>query len=89
MSHANAASAPTTSTVTSSPAHGYDEIHEDEGHSVAGWVGVIVMLAAFALGTVAFFLALTTLFWVAVGLFVLGMILWPALKAAGFGPKHH
>ena len=63
------------------------EHHEDEGHSIAGWTGVTVMLLGFFLGTLGLFIDMMVLVWVGVGLVVVGAILWPVLKAFGFGPK--
>jgi hypothetical protein len=59
------------------------------GHSRAAWVSVLVMLAAFTLGTLFFFLDMPMLVWASAGLLVIGMALWPILNRAGFGPKDH
>ncbi|KAB1657833.1 hypothetical protein F8O01_07765 [Pseudoclavibacter chungangensis] len=63
------------------------EHHEDEGHSVAAWTSVVVMLVGVTLGTFGIWFANEVLVWVGVGLLVVGAILWPVLRAAGFGPK--
>ena len=63
------------------------EPHEDEGHSIAGWVGVIVMLVGIATVAVALFFDQFTIAYIGVGLVAVGIILWPILKAAGLGPK--
>lgn len=60
---------------------------DDEGHSVAGWVGVIIIVLGFLVGAFALFLNVSWLVWVAVALPVLGVILWMILRAVGFGPK--
>lgn len=65
------------------------EHHEDEGHSLAGWIGVIVIIVGFIVGTVFFFLENTIGTWVGAGLVVVGAILWPVLKLVGLGPKDH
>lgn len=65
------------------------EHHEDEGHSVAGWVGVIVILIGFTLGAIGLFIDNAVLTWVGVGLVPAGAIIWPVLKAFGLGPKEH
>ncbi|MDJ1371083.1 HGxxPAAW family protein [Gulosibacter molinativorax] len=62
---------------------------EDEGNSVAGWIGVAVMVIGAIVGTIGLFIANDVVTWVGVGLLVLGAILWPILKAAGLGPKGH
>lgn len=59
------------------------------GHSRAAWVSVIVMMAAFALGTLFFVLDMPLLVWASAGLLVVGMVLWPILGRAGFGPQGH
>jgi multisubunit Na+/H+ antiporter MnhG subunit len=55
------------------------------GHSPASWATVIIMLIAIALGTVALFIDSWTLFWVAVGILVLGPIVGWAMSKAGYG----
>lgn len=59
------------------------------GHSRAAWASVIVMIAAFALGTLFFFLDMPLLVWASAGLLVIGMVLWPILHRVGFGPQGH
>ncbi|GAA4056006.1 MULTISPECIES: DUF6704 family protein [Agromyces] len=66
------------------------------GHSPAAWTAVTIMLIAFAIGTVAFFLDVQWLVWAAAGLLVLGAIVGWALAKAGYGvdgakvaPKAH
>ena len=62
--------------------------HTDDpghGHSPAAWTAVIIMLVAISLGTVALFIDVWVLFWVAVGLlvwFITGSSLWIGLLAA-------
>lgn len=65
------------------------EHHEDEGHSIAGWVGVTVILLGVALGTIGLFIASDPLVWIGVALIPVGAILWPVLKMFGLGPKAH
>lgn len=66
------------------------------GHSPAAWTAVIIMLAAIAIGTVAFFFEVSWLVWASVGLIVVGLIVGWALARAGYGvngpkytPKEH
>jgi hypothetical protein len=66
------------------------------GHSPAAWTAVTIMLIAFAIGTLAFFLDVQWLVWAAAGLLVLGAIVGWALAKAGYGvdgakvaPKAH
>lgn len=66
------------------------------GHSPAAWTAVIIMLAAIAIGTVAFFFEVSWLVWASVGLIVVGLIVGWVLAKAGYGvngpkytPKEH
>lgn len=66
------------------------------GHSPAAWTAVIIMLIAFALGTVMLFLGQPYGVVAAVGVLVVGLIVGWILKKAGFGvngpryqPKGH
>ena len=64
------------STETADPGH---------GHSPAAWTAVVIMLAAIAIGTVAFFLEVEWLVWASAGLLVVGAIVGWALARAGYG----
>ncbi len=66
------------------------------GHSPAAWTAVIIMIAAIAIGTVAFFFEMSWLVWTSVGLIVVGLIVGWLLARAGYGvngpkytPKEH
>lgn len=62
-----------------------------EGHSPAAWTGVLVMLFAVALGTVAFVMDLAWLVWASVGLLFAGILAGWLLSRAGYGvngPKY-
>lgn len=72
---------------TSDPGH---------GNSPAAWTAVIIMLVAFAVGTVAFFLDLPVVVWASAGLAVIGLIVGWVLAKVGYGvggaryvPKEH
>ncbi|MFD2758898.1 HGxxPAAW family protein [Gulosibacter faecalis] len=62
---------------------------EDEGNSVAGWTGFVLIVLGFAVGTVGLFLQLDLVLWIGVGLIPLGAIVWVIMQAAGLGPKAH
>ncbi|MGO1544901.1 MAG: HGxxPAAW family protein [Gulosibacter sp.] len=62
---------------------------EDEGNSVAGWIGVTIMILGFTVGTVGLFLASDIVTYIGVGAVVVGALAWPILKALGLGPKGH
>lgn len=66
------------------------------GHSPAAWTAVTIMLIAFAIGTVAFFLDVQWLVWASAVLLVVGAIVGWALAKVGYGvdgdkvaPKAH
>ena len=66
------------------------------GNSPAAWTAVIIMLVAFAIGTLAFWFDVPWLVWASAGLLVLGALVGLILKLAGFGvggdryqPKPH
>ncbi len=66
------------------------------GHSPAAWTAVIVMLVAFTLGTLFFFLDMPVLVWASVGLLIIGWLSGVVLAKAGYGvngpkysPKQH
>ncbi|MEH3088883.1 MAG: hypothetical protein PGN24_04505 [Microbacterium arborescens] len=66
------------------------------GHSPAAWTAVVIMLLAFALGTLFFWLDMPVLVWASVGLLVVGGIVGWAMSKAGYGaygdkytPKAH
>ncbi|MBG6214847.1 MAG: hypothetical protein LH475_01475 [Cryobacterium sp.] len=55
------------------------------GHSAAAWTAVIIMLAAFAIGTTAFFFELVWLVWVSLGLLIAGVLVGYVLSKVGYG----
>ena len=66
------------------------------GHSPAAWTAVIIMLAAVAIGTLAYWFDLPWLVWAAVGLVVVGALVGWGMAKAGYGvngskytPKEH
>lgn len=66
------------------------------GHSPAAWTAVVIMLVAFALGTLFFWLDMPALVWASAGLLVVGAIVGWAMSKAGYGaygdkytPKAH
>ncbi len=69
-----------------------DEFQEPgEGNSPAAWAAVIIMLIAFAVGTIAFFFNLPVIVWSAAGLLVVGLIVGVVLSRLGYGvygPKY-
>jgi hypothetical protein len=55
------------------------------GHSPAAWTAVIIMLAAFTIGTTAFFFAMVWLVWASFGLLIAGVIVGYVLSKVGYG----
>ena len=67
-----------------------------EGHSPAAWTAVIIMLIAFAIGTVCFLCSIAWAVWASAALLVVGLIVGLVLAKAGYGvdgpkyvAKHH
>lgn len=60
-----------------------------EGHSVAAWTSVVIMLVALTGGTLAFWFNIPWLVWSFAGLLVVGALLWPILTKVGLGEKPH
>jgi hypothetical protein len=62
-----------------------------EGHSPAAWTAVVIMLVAFAAGTLFFVLNLPIGVYASVGLLIIGALMGPILAKAGYGvngPKY-
>ncbi|MHA6668087.1 DUF6704 family protein [Homoserinimonas sp. A447] len=55
------------------------------GHSPAAWTSVIIMLIAFAIGTVGFWLDVPLIVWGAGALIVVGAIVGWTMTRAGYG----
>ncbi len=62
--------------------------HEDQDHhgnSPAAWTGVTIILIAFAIGTVAFFLEVEWLVWICGILVLVGLLVGFLLGKLGYG----
>jgi len=55
------------------------------GHSPAAWTAVIIMLAAFVIGTLAYWFDLAWLVWASAGLLVIGVLVGWGMAKAGYG----
>jgi hypothetical protein len=55
------------------------------GNSVASWTTVTVILVAFTVGTLFFFLDNAAMVWASAGLAVLGLVIGWVLKRSGYG----
>jgi len=63
------------------------EHHDDHGSTPAAWTVVVLTTIAFILGTLGVMLANWVMFWVAVGILVVGAVLGKVLAMAGLGKK--
>jgi hypothetical protein len=63
------------------------EHHDDHGSTPAAWTVVVFTTIAFILGTLGVMLANWVMFWVAVGILVVGAVLGKVLAMAGLGKK--
>ncbi len=61
--------------------------HEDHGSTPAAWTGVVIIILAFVVGTLAIILGNWPLFWVGVGLVVLGAVVGKVMAMMGLGKK--
>lgn len=61
--------------------------HDDHGSTPAAWTAVAIITLAFAVGTLAVVLANWPLFWVGVGLVVVGAIVGRVMQALGMGKR--
>jgi hypothetical protein len=62
-----------------------NQVEPGHGDSVAAWTTVTIIIAAFALGTLFFWLDIAALVWASAGLAVAGVVLGLYLKKAGYG----
>ena len=63
----------------------FESVEPGEGHSIAAWTAVTIMLVAVAIGTVAFFLAQVWLVWASVVLLIVGLVAGWVLSRVGYG----
>ena len=62
-----------------------NQVEPGHGDSVAAWTTVSIIIAAFALGTLFFWLDIPALVWASAGLAVAGVAIGLYLKKAGYG----
>jgi hypothetical protein len=62
-----------------------NQVEPGHGDSVAAWTTVSIVIAAFALGTLFFWLDIPALVWASAGVAVAGVVLGLYLKKAGYG----
>ncbi|MDP4676394.1 MAG: HGxxPAAW family protein [Actinomycetes bacterium] len=64
--------------------------HDNHGQTPAAWTTVIIITLAFLVGTVGMVIGQWWMFWVGVGMVVLGGIVGKVMAMAGLGmPSHH
>jgi len=61
--------------------------HEDHGSTPAAWTAVIIIALAFVVGTLAVILGNWAMFWVGVGMVVVGAVAGKVLSMMGLGKK--
>ena len=77
-----------TATNPAESAHaGQVDHHDDHGSTPAAWTAVAIITLAFAVGTLAVVLANWPMFWVGVGLVVVGAAVGRIMQAMGLGKK--
>lgn len=77
---------------TKAPAKASDnhaDSNDSHGNSPAAWTAVVIMLVAFAVGTVGFCAALPIVVWIAAVVLVLGAVVGGVLKKMGYGVGGH
>jgi hypothetical protein len=62
-----------------------NQVEPGHGDSVAAWTTVSIIIAAFALGTLFFWLDIAALVWASAGLALAGVAIGVLLKRAGYG----
>jgi len=61
--------------------------HDDHGSTPAAWTAVVIITIAFTVGTLAVVLGNWPMFWVGVGLVVLGAVVGRIMRAMGLGKR--
>jgi hypothetical protein len=61
--------------------------HDDHGSTPAAWTAVTIIMFAFLLGGIGVLLAQPWLFWVAVGLAIVGAVAGKVMQMMGLGAK--
>ena len=65
------------------------EEHLDHGNTPAAWTTVIIIIAAFVVGTLGIMMANWVMFWIGAGMVVLGAVAGKILGMMGFGNPRH
>ena len=76
---------PSHETAQASSAAHLESEHDDHGSTPAAWTAVVIITIAFTVGTLAIVLGNWPMFWVGVGLVVLGAVVGKVMQAMGLG----
>jgi len=68
-------------------AHALVPEHDDHGSTPAAWTTVVIITIAFIIGTLAIVLGNWPMFWVGVGLVVVGAVVGKIMQSMGLGKK--
>lgn len=63
------------------------EHHDDHGSTPAAWTTVVLVTIAFIVGTLGVMMANWVMFWVSVGILILGAVVGKVMAMAGLGKK--
>jgi uncharacterized membrane protein len=63
------------------------DVHDDHGSTPAAWTAVTIVMVAFLVGGIGVWLAQPWLFWVGVGLAVVGVVVGKVMQMMGMGAK--
>ncbi|MGI9136633.1 MAG: HGxxPAAW family protein [Candidatus Nanopelagicales bacterium] len=61
--------------------------HADHGSTPAAWTVVVIVTIAFIVGTLGVMLANWVMFWIGVGILILGVVVGKVMAMAGLGKK--
>jgi hypothetical protein len=61
--------------------------HDDHGSTPAAWTAVVIIMLAFVVGALGIILGNWVMFWIAVGMVVLGAIVGKVMAMMGLGKK--
>lgn len=63
------------------------EVHEDHGHTIAAWTGVVIITLGFLIGTFGLVIASPTVFWIGIAVIPAGVMAGRVLALMGFGKQ--
>ena len=63
------------------------EHHDNHGRTPANWTGAIIIMLAFVVGTIGVIMAQQVIFWIGVGLVVVGIVTWKVMLGMESGAE--